>query len=304
MPILRRVYVSVPGDSNLSESQQQLKWALINKLSALEFVPEIFYSERPQSGSLAQGRNWSFSECSAVLRRCVGAIIIGLPRHQFLTEDGPIRLPTEYAHIEGALAVEHKLPTFLLAESGISDRGMFYPGGAHVVTSFPASADEAWTESPKFQNALNAFVDRIRDRRDVFLAYCDTSSGTARNVKVFIEQKEIGATVLDWQIDFTEGRTIIEEIEEAANRTSGGIFLFTRDDALEGGSDVAAPRDNVVFEAGFFAHAKGRERVLIIREDGAKMPADLGGSIYAKLADRSNIGPLEARLKRFLENAI
>lgn len=37
----------------------------------------------------------------------------------------------------------------------------------------------------------------------------------------------------------------------------------------------AAPRDKVVFEAEFFAVAKDRGHVLIIREDGAKMPADL-----------------------------
>ncbi|MDQ6808314.1 MAG: nucleotide-binding protein [Verrucomicrobiota bacterium] len=71
----------------------------------------------------------------------------------------------------------------------------------------------------------------------MFLGYCDTFEGTARNIKSFIE-REIGATVLDWQSDYIEGRTIIEEIEEVARRTSGGIFLFTKDDALEAGSDM------------------------------------------------------------------
>ena len=86
MPVARRVYVSVPGDTNLTETQQQFKWALISKISGLGYIPEIFYSERPQSDSLAQGRNWSFAECSAVLRRCIGAIIIGLPRHRFMSD--------------------------------------------------------------------------------------------------------------------------------------------------------------------------------------------------------------------------
>jgi predicted nucleotide-binding protein len=39
----------------------------------------------------------------------------------------------------------------------------------------------------------------------------------------------------------------------------------------------AVPRDNVLFEAGYFIQAKGKDRVLIVREAGAKMPADLGG---------------------------
>lgn len=303
MPVLRRVYVSVPGDSRLSDSQIAMKWAVIDAIADAGYVPEIFYSERPRSGSLTYGRNWSFSECSAVMRRCVGAVIVGLPRHQLTTDDGPIRLPTEYAHIEGTLAVEQELPTLLLAEAGISDRGMFFPGGTHLITSFPLGADAGWAKSTKFINALDAFITKVRDRRDVFLGYCSTSTGTALNLKRFIE-KEIGASVLDWQVDFVEGRTIIEEIEDAARRTTGGVFLFTRDDSLAGEGDQAAPRDNVVFEAGFFAHSKGRGRVLIIRETGAKMPADLGGSIYAALPDKTNITPLEPRLKRFLETSL
>jgi hypothetical protein len=301
--IRRRIYISVPGDSRLSETQLALKWALIEAIEAAGYVPEIFYSERPKSWTLTHGRNWSFAECSAVMRRCVGAVIIGLPRHQLMTDDGPIRLPTEYSHIEGTLAVEQELPSLLLAEAGISDRGMFFPGGTHLITSFPEGAGAEWAQAPKFVHALEAFLSKVTDRRDVFLGYCSTSTGTALNLKRYIE-KEIGASVLDWQTDFVDGRTIIEEIEEAARRTTGGIFLFTRDDALAGEHDQAAPRDNVVFEAGFFAHAKGRGRVLIIRENGAKMPADLGGSIYAVLADRTNIAPLEVRIKRFLETSL
>ena len=60
------------------------------------------------------------------------------------------------------------------------------------------------------------------------------------------------------------------------------------------------PRDNVVFEAGYFIHAKGKDRVLVVREEGAKMPADLGGDIYASLPDRNHIGPILESLRRFV----
>ena len=59
-------------------------------------------------------------------------------------------------------------------------------------------------------------------------------------------------------------------------------------------SDKAVPRDNVVFEAGYFTSAKGKDHVLIIRETGAKMPADLGGDIFASLQDKSKIAPIWA----------
>jgi predicted nucleotide-binding protein len=60
------------------------------------------------------------------------------------------------------------------------------------------------------------------------------------------------------------GRNIPEEIEKAAGRCNGAIFLFTKVDPLAGEGKGAAPRDNVVFEAGCFTTAKDKERVLII----------------------------------------
>jgi len=66
----------------------------------------------------------------------------------------------------------------------------------------------------------------------------------------------------------------------------------------------AVPRDNVVFEAGYFAAAKGRDRVLIIKEEGAKMPADLGGNIYLTLSQRDDIRPIETAIREFVERRL
>jgi predicted nucleotide-binding protein len=112
----------------------------------------------------------------------------------------------------------------------------------------------------------------------------------------------IGVKVRDWQIDFRLASVILDEIEQAAKSCLGGIFLFTADDDLAKGDEShAAPRDNVVFEAGHFMHAVGRERTLIIREAGTKMPADVGGGIYLPLADRNDSSTIESDLRRFIE---
>jgi predicted nucleotide-binding protein len=65
-------------------------------------------------------------------------------------------------------------------------------------------------------------------------------------------QYELSLSVLDWATDFAPGRTILQQIQEAAVRCSAGLFLFTQDDRLSerGKADRAVPRDNVVFEAG------------------------------------------------------
>ena len=41
--------------------------------------------------------------------------------------------------------------------------------------------------------------------------------------------------------------------------------------------------------------------MLIIRQEGSKMPADLGGDIYASLAKPSDIEPIKRAVKRFIE---
>jgi predicted nucleotide-binding protein len=98
----------------------------------------------------------------------------------------------------------------------------------------------------------------------VFLGYSSKARSTAQAVHLFLKER-LGLRVRNWEIDFAAAGIILDEIETAARLCSGGIFLFTKDDAFEGNEIRAAPRDNVVFEAGYFAAAKGRDRVLIIR---------------------------------------
>lgn len=44
--------------------------------------------------------------------------------------------------------------------------------------------------------------------------------------------------------------------------------------------------------------------MLIIREDGAKMPADLGGNLYLSLAAREDIRPIESAIRDFVERRL
>lgn len=126
------------------------------------------------------------------------------------------------------------------------------------------------------------------------------TAATAAQIKRYLNS--LNVSVLDWQSDFIPGRTIIDQIEEAAARSIARIFLFTKDDDLANPSETyqSVPRDNVVFEAGYFSGLKGKRKVLIIREASSKMPADLGGDIYASLLDRNDITPIERTLSAFV----
>jgi predicted nucleotide-binding protein with TIR-like domain len=235
------------------------------------------------------------------MRHCSGAALIGLPRWTFDAGHELAHLPTEFSHYEGALARALGLPLLVLAEENLMRRVVFDSSFGPYIGEFPQGADSSWLRTNEFDVPFEYWRRHLEVRRDVFLGYCGAASTLADRVLRFLED-DVGATVLDWQRDFAPGRSILEEIEEARVRCTTGVFLFTKDDGLSdtASGNAASPRDNVVFEAGYFVSGKGKKRVLIIRESGTKMPADLGGDIYASLADKGNIAPIERTLAAFM----
>jgi hypothetical protein len=241
-----------------------------------------------------------FQTVDEVMRRCVGAVVFAFPRWS-VPGHAPA-LATEYNHYEGAVANTLGLPTLIVAEKGIADRGIAWTGGGKPILFTPQDADRAWLKEETFRHRFILWLDQLKERRDVFLGYCSKARDTANAINLFLSK--LGVNVLDWA-DFSAGGNILDEIEKASSICSSGIFLFTQDDFLEEAhGDRAAPRDNVVFEAGYFTQSKGRERVLIIREQGAKMPADIGGNIYLPLANRNDIAAIETQLRSFIEKRV
>ena len=298
MNVLRRVFVSLTYDSHLTESQNKVKWGIVKRVMDEGYTPHLFFPSVPPEFAAQVQREmpWSAERVEEAIQGSVGAVLIGYPRWR--TEGQA--LASEYTHYEAGVARTVGVPMFMVLEQGTTLRGAYDPS-SHQICDVPAGADASWLSGPHFEQSIGPWLDAVRRRFDVFLAYSSKAQGTASNLKRALEDQ--GAKVLDWRV-FGPG-TILEQIKKAAACCSGGIFLFTADDDLEGEAGKAAPRDNVVFEAGYFVHAKGQKRVLIVLETGdkktAKMPADLGGAIYAPLPDRANIEALEGQLKRFLQ---
>jgi hypothetical protein len=200
------------------------------------------------------------------------------------------------------MAYTLKLPMLVVVGEDVQRRVVFDPNYRGYVGEIPVDADRSWIGTKGFDIPFQHWKRELDHRRDLFLGYCSSSAKTAEKLKRFLN--EAGIKVLDWKTDFLVGGNILQQIEEAASRCAGGIFLFTKDDKLTGGKQVdkAVPRDNVVFEAGYFIHAKGKEHVLVIRHAGVKVPADLGGDIYVSLEKKSNIAPIKELLHRFIDN--
>ncbi len=298
--IIRRVFVSAPRDEWLDERRQGIKRRIIDSIRGVGYEPQYF--DVPGPGGLVAGKVWNFDSVDAVMRRCVGAAILGLARWTLFQDQREILIPSEYCHYEGSLALALGLPILAVAESDTPARGIFVPYGRFPVLRIPPQADAAWVDSTGFTGFLGTWTGLLGARRDIFLGYASSSKQTAHLIKDYLQACQV--SVLDWHHDFAPAGSILTQIEEGAARCSAGIFLFTKDDRVNGDSEPAAPRDNVVFEAGSFAHAKGKERVLIVRESGSRMPADLGGDIYASLEDRGDIDPVKPVIANFIQQRL
>ena len=299
MSLKRRVFISFVNPELLDDNRRELQDQVVKKVEELGLQTEIFF----HSGTAA-AMSWSLQNAIDIMRKCVGAVVIAFPRWEAIEANNTrLRLASEYAQIEGAIATTLKLPLLIIAERGIVDRGITWTGAGHPILYMPPDATSEWLEKDAFRQRFGVWADRVADRSDIFLGYSSKARGTAQAVHLFFKEK-LGLRVRNWEFDFAAAAIILDEIETASKLCSGGVFLFTKDDLLEGNEMRASPRDNVVFEAGYFAAAKGRDRVLIILEEGAKMPADLGGNIYLSLADRDDIRPIEGAIRDFVERRL
>ena len=126
-------------------------------------------------------------------------------------------LPTEFNHYEGALTRTLGLPTLVRAQKDVMRRVVFDFTYGGYIGSFPGDADVDWLHSNDFRVPFGYWRTQLEERRDVFLGYCSSSSKTAKMIKRYVTS--LGARVLDWQTDFIPGRTIIDQIEQAAARS-------------------------------------------------------------------------------------
>lgn len=111
------------------------------------------------------------------------------------------------------------------------------------------------------------------------------------------------AHVVPWTTSFNPGTTTLERLCELTREVEFAAFLFAQDDwttqtqgSAANSSAQAAPRDNVVFEAGLFGGTLGMRRTFILHANGAKLPSDLLGLTCVRYE-----GPTAAQVKTIIE---
>jgi len=116
-----------------------------------------------------------------------------------------------------------------------------------------------------------------------------------------------------WTASFNPGTSTLERLLELTRQVDFAAFVFARDDwtiksaaaadqATAAGQ--AAPRDNVVFEAGLFGGVLGMRRTFILHANGAKLPTDLLGLTcirYGEELSAAEIRSINQKLRKAIE---
>ncbi|MGH3854491.1 MAG: TIR domain-containing protein [Pseudonocardiaceae bacterium] len=81
-----------------------------------------------------------------------------------------------------------------------------------------------------------------------------------------------------WNQSFPPGEYTLTTLLQQVERTDIAIFIFAKDDAVAiRGNPGYSARGNVILEYGLFVARLGRERVLILEEEGVNLPSDVFG---------------------------
>jgi predicted nucleotide-binding protein len=141
-----------------------------------------------------------------------------------------------------------------------------------------------------------------------FLGYCSSSSDVAEKIKKpLVERMTPFVQIIDWQFDLRLGNPpLISQIEQISRECQVSVFLVTKDDQIveSSGTLTATPRDNIIFEVGFFAARLGLDRTFLVVEEGTKLPTDWGGILHIPFRDKKDLGDANDKLFGGIKRAL
>jgi len=125
----------------------------------------------------------------------------------------------------------------------------------------------------------NALVTAVSDKIRVFIISSAEALEIARTIQNAFDHDPFSVTVWTDGV-FQASYYAVESLERALDQSDVAIAVAEPDDVTESrGKRVGSPRDNVIFELGFFMGRLGRHRSLLVEPRGEeiKLPSDLAG---------------------------
>lgn len=155
----------------------------------------------------------------------------------------------------------------------------------------------------------NALVSATHDKIRVFIVSSVEALSIARAIQNAFEHDPFTVTVWTDGV-FRVANYAIESLEQQLDQSDFAIAIAQPDDLTESrGESKPSPRDNVIFELGFFMGRLGRHRALLLEPRGeeVKLPSDLAGltTVPYKYGDGRDLpaamGPACNRIREIIQ---
>lgn len=182
-------------------------------------------------------------------------ILTGYDKEEHVVQKIGGKLPLYLAYLHKAEGPQAMLAAIIKALATVSPR---YQAGGH--------------ESPPLPQNRKVFIVHGRD------------IVAKQSTELLLRKLKLEPIILSEQI--VGGMTIIEALEHHGE-VSFAVVIGTPDDfgGLKAAPDesIDRPRQNVVFEMGYFIGKLGRQRVLAMLKGGVELPSDLRGVLYIEM---------------------
>jgi CRP/FNR family transcriptional regulator, cyclic AMP receptor protein len=154
----------------------------------------------------------------------------------------------------------------------------------------------------------NAFINPTREKIRVFIISSTEALHIAREIQSQFEHDNFSVELWTDGV-FRASNYAIESLEQAVGDSDFAIAIAQPDDLTSSRGQIGfAPRDNVIFELGFFIGRLGRKRTFLLEPRGeeVKLPTDLAGltTIVYRYGDSktlpSLLGPTCHRMRKII----
>jgi CRP/FNR family cyclic AMP-dependent transcriptional regulator len=153
------------------------------------------------------------------------------------------------------------------------------PQFAELATKFPQMLLHIAKELARRLQQRNALVTTVSERIRVFIISSAEAIEVARTIQNAFDHDPFSVSVWTDGV-FRASHYAIESLERALDQSDVAIAVAQPDDITESRGELrATPRDNVIFELGFFMGRLGRHRALLVEPRGEeiRLPSDLAG---------------------------
>ena len=278
------MFVSASDDQHLAFHQLDVKRAILHELESRRRFDVWRYYE---TGPLRKG--WAFENADEAMSQVDGAIVLAFAQWE-CKGLGP-RSPesglkaSEGNHLEGGLAIAHKLPLLVVREEGTQERGIVTEGKTHEVVMMPREATTEYVHSGLFRRAFVRWCDDVEQRsqalrtKRVFIGHGHSPAWEV--LRDFI-QNDLRLSYDEFRRIPTAGLTTKDRLSQMLDEAGIAFLVMTAEDELKDG--VIRARSNVVHEAGLVPGRLGFHRAIVLLEEGCESFSNIHGLGHVSFA--------------------